>query len=104
MVESKGLKQQRRYSTSSIGGQIGVNSDKSENGASSYVSETESIRSILVRTGVFRGETNETSGTSDTQSLAHKDMIVDKSLMKPNYVSDNVFEAVKLVYQIENFS
>lgn len=103
MVESKGLKQQRRYSTSSLGGQLGV-SDKSENGGSSYVSETESIRSILVRTGVFRGETNETSGTSDTQSLAHKDMIVDKSLMKPNYVSDNVFEAVKLVYQIENFS
>jgi hypothetical protein len=66
----------------------------------SYVSDTESIASILVRTGVFRGDTYN---PNIDMNLAHKDMIVDLSLMKPNFIVDNVFDAVKLVYQIEKY-
>lgn len=117
---SRQKQQQRCYSStasssSSMGNYIGSNP------MSSYTSETESIRSILVRTGVSRSDepaknadsaannsnaaaAQEKSRDQESLSLAHKDMIVDPSLMKPNYVSDNVFEAVKLVYKIENFS
>ena len=90
-------KQQRRYSTSSSLGRFGGVDGKD----TSYVSETESIRSILVRTGVYQGDNFDATANG---TLAHKDMIVDKSLMRPNHVSDNVYEAVKLVYELENYS
>ena len=107
--QESAVSQQRRYSTSSSGN--GNNSSTSEHHhhymdsrdvVASHVSDAESIRSILVRTGVFRGPADSTPAADS--SLAHKDMLIDQSLMKPSYISDNVFEAVKLVYELENFS
>lgn len=66
--------------------------------------DTESISSILVRTGVFQGDINDLNNFNVDSVLAHKDMIIDPALIKPNYISDNVYEAVKLVYQLESFN
>lgn len=68
-----------------------------------FNSEAESITSILVRTGVFQGDVNDLNNHSVDMSLAHKDMIVDLGLIKPRLVKDNVLEAVKSVFQMENF-
>lgn len=123
-VESGGLKQQRRAHSTSSGGRHYMDAKDVLSSSSSFSSSSaqpgaaESIRSILVRTGVFRGAQKTSNDTSSPQqqqqqhdnsngldylSLAHKDLVVDPSLMRPNYVSDNVFEAVKLVYELEKF-
>lgn len=79
-----------------------TNSNESSS-SSPYVSETESIASILVKTGVFQGDLNDINNHSVDMALAHKDMIVDPTLIKPNFIVDNVFDAVKLIYQIEKY-
>lgn len=105
--QESAVSQQRRYSTSSSG-KTNTNDHHhhhymdTKDVVASHISDAESIRSILVRTGVFRGAADSTPAAD--ASLAHKDMLIDHSLMKPSYISDNVFEAVKLVYEIEKFS
>lgn len=70
---------------------------------SSFVSESESITSILVRTGVFQGDLNDLNDHNVDLALAHKDMIVDPSLIKPRFICENVYEAVKSVFKLEDF-
>jgi ribonucleotide monophosphatase NagD (HAD superfamily) len=67
-----------------------------------YVSSAESMSSILVQTGVYRGEKDEKS-ISANSNLAHKDIVLDDKFVKPNHVVDNVHEAVKLVFKLENY-
>jgi hypothetical protein len=68
-----------------------------------FESEAESIKSILVRTGVFQG--NELNIENDTDGLtySHKDMVFDKSLRKPHHIVNNVYDAVKLIFENENY-
>jgi len=68
-----------------------------------FSSKAESISSILVRTGVFQGDINDIHAKNSQLVLAHKDMMVDTSLIKPNYVLDDVYEAIKLIMEIENY-
>ena len=67
-----------------------------------FSSKAEAIYSILVRTGVFQGDIKEIENHNSQLVLAHKDMIVEPSLIKPSYVLDDVFEAVKLIFSQEN--
>ena len=67
-----------------------------------FSSKAETINSILVRTGVFQGGINDIDAHSSKLSLAHKDMIVMPSFIKPNFVVDDAFDAAKLVFGIEN--
>ena len=60
-----------------------------------YVSTAESISSILVQTGVYQGE-------DVSKNLAHKDTFLDQKLVKPKFIANNVYEAVKLVFKLEN--
>lgn len=64
------------------------------------LSKAESIMSILVKTGVFQGNIEK---HCLNMALAHKDMIVDSTLVKPHIVSDSCLEAVNTVFEIENF-
>lgn len=68
-----------------------------------YVSRAESINSILVQTGVYQGDGNDLD-TMISRDLAHRDTRIDEKLVKPNYVSKNVYEAVKLVFELENYN
>jgi HAD superfamily hydrolase (TIGR01456 family) len=70
---------------------------------SSYVSTAESISSILVQTGVYRGNKDDTK-ISGSSNLAHKDIVLDEMFVRPHHVVENVLEAVKLVFKIEKFS
>ncbi|CAF0844390.1 unnamed protein product [Brachionus calyciflorus] len=77
------------------------NSNQSiEESSEEFLSQAESITSILVRTGVFQGDIND---HNVNMALAHKDMILDASLIKPHIISDDCLQAVKTVFEIENF-
>ena len=76
-------------------------SNLNENG--SFVSDAESIQSILVCTGVYQGSQNEVDAHHNSLNYAHKDMVVDNALRRPSFISSDVYEAVKLVYKIEKF-
>ena len=74
--------------------------DDDENPAHS--STVESIVSVLVKTGVFQtSHMDESSPIS--QSLAHRDTLVDPVLRKPHFVCDDVYDAVKLIFELERF-
>ncbi|CAF4142078.1 unnamed protein product [Rotaria socialis] len=69
------------------------------NDAEHYYS-AENIQSILVCTGVYNQEAyDETSSINH----GHRDMIIDPELKKPKYTVEHVLDAVKLVYDIEQF-
>ncbi|CAF1078098.1 unnamed protein product [Rotaria sordida] len=69
------------------------------NDAEHYYS-AENIQSILVCTGVYNQEAyDETSSINH----GHRDMIMDPELKKPKYTVEHVLDAVKLVYEIEQF-
>ena len=70
-----------------------------------FKSEAKSLQSILVRTGVFLGDQSDLDAgcNPNLKNYAHKDMILDNSLRKPNYLCENVYEAVKLIFEKENF-
>jgi hypothetical protein len=60
----------------------------------------ENIQSILVCTGVYNQEVyDETSSINH----GHRDMIIDPELKKPKYTVEHVLDAVKLIYDIEQF-
>ena len=67
-----------------------------------FSSKADTINSILVRTGVFQGSIDDIEAHSSQLNLAHKDMIVVPSFIKPNFVVDDAFDAAKLVFGIEN--
>ena len=69
---------------------------------SKCVSTAESINSILVRTGVYQGDKIDI-GSLVSRNLAHKDTLIDPSLVKPNFITNNVYDAVKLVFKKENY-
>uniref|UniRef100_A0A0B6ZIF9 Uncharacterized protein n=2 Tax=Arion vulgaris TaxID=1028688 RepID=A0A0B6ZIF9_9EUPU len=61
--------------------------------------------SILVCTGVFKTTTNFVSFASNRMSSHnHRDFVIDPTLTTPNHVVPNVLEAVKLVFEKEEFS
>ena len=68
----------------------------------SFMSQAERISSIIVKTGVFQGDINDIAYKKES-SLAHKDMVIDPNLIKPNYIVNDSHEAVKLIFQLENF-
>ncbi|CAF4534381.1 unnamed protein product [Rotaria socialis] len=60
----------------------------------------ESLESILVCTGVFNRETyDETLG----KNHGHRDMFIDAELRKPKHTCEHVLDAVKLIFDIEQF-
>jgi hypothetical protein len=60
----------------------------------------ENIQSILVCTGVYNQEAyDETTGINH----GHRDMIIDPELKKPKYTVEHVLDAVKLVFDVEQF-
>ena len=60
----------------------------------------ESLQSILVCTGVYNRETYDE--TSD-RNHAPRDVIVDPELKLPKHTCEHVLDAVKLIFQIEQF-
>ncbi|CAF1352025.1 unnamed protein product [Rotaria sp. Silwood1] len=60
----------------------------------------ENIQSILVCTGVYNQEAYD---ESSCLNHGHRDMIIDPELKKPKYTVEHVLDAVKLVYEIEQF-
>lgn len=70
---------------------------------SSFKSEATKINSILVKTGVFQGDEKTIESQKDDLIYTHKDMLIDKSLRKPDFLVKDVHEAVKLIYERENF-
>lgn len=71
---------------------------------STFKSEAKSIKSVLVKTGVFQGCQASLENPSNEMVYFHKDMIIDDSLRKPDYLCDDVHQAVRLIYETENFS
>lgn len=69
------------------------------NDAQQYYS-AESIQSILVCTGVYNQEAYDETSSVDH---GHRDMIIDPELKKPKYTVEHVLDAVKLVYELEQF-
>ncbi len=62
-----------------------------------FRSEATSCSSILVRTGVYQGEQTSSSNYS------HKDANIESRQKIPDYICDDVYDAVKMVYEIEKF-
>lgn len=79
---------------------IGDRMDVDGEDESEFLSQAESIRSILVKTGVFQGDIDK---HCVSMALAHKDMVIDPNLIKPHIISDNCLHAVNTVFDIENF-
>jgi hypothetical protein len=74
-------------------------------GASQTVSEAHSIKSILVRTGVYQADENQPFNIDgDELKLAHKDTLVENSLVKPHFIANDVYDAVQLVFELENLN
>lgn len=62
-----------------------------------------SIKSILVRTGVYQADENQPFNMDGNElKLAHKDTLVDNSLVKPHFIANDVYDAVQLVFELEN--
>jgi hypothetical protein len=67
-----------------------------------FETQAEAISSILVKTGVFQGDL-VSPGAGNVMNLAHKDTVIDSTLTRPKHITQDVFEAVKLVFQMEKF-
>lgn len=62
----------------------------------------QSCQSILVCTGVYCSSRDYvTYGRAQASSHNHRDFVLDPYLTQPKFVTQNVFEAVKLVFQKE---
>ena len=63
----------------------------------------QSCQSILVCTGVYCSSRDYvTYGRQQISNHNHRDFVLDPLLTQPRYVTQNVHEAVKLVFQKEN--
>jgi hypothetical protein len=60
----------------------------------------ESLESILVCTGVYNRETYD---EASEKNYAHRDMITDSELKIPKHICEHVLDAVKLIFDIEQF-
>ena len=60
----------------------------------------ESIQSILVCTGVYNQEAYDETGSIDH---GHRDMMIDPELKKPKYTVEHVLDAVKVIFEIEQY-
>ncbi len=69
-----------------------------------FKSEAEFMKSVLVKTGVFQGCEKSLEDANDDLFYFHKDMIIDSNLRRPDYLCENVAEAVRLIYETEKFS
>ena len=67
------------------------------NEVESIMTEAKSISSILVRTGVYQGESNS------HLVYSHKDAKIESKQKIPDYICDDVFRAVEMVFEIEKF-
>ncbi|GFO06312.1 cat eye syndrome critical region protein 5 [Plakobranchus ocellatus] len=65
----------------------------------SGVEKAHTCESILVCTGVFKETTNIRVSTHN-----HRDFVIDPSLTTPTHLVSDVYEAVKKVFQKENYS
>ena len=70
---------------------------------SSGVEKAHGCESILVCTGVFNKNNNVVTHSAQMSSHNHRDFVIDPSLTRPSHVVPSVFEAVKLVYEKENY-
>ncbi|CAG5119805.1 unnamed protein product, partial [Candidula unifasciata] len=71
----------------------------------SGVEKAHSCESILVCTGVFNTNTGFVTVSSNKLfSHNHRDFVIDPTLTTPSHVVPNVLEAVKLVFEKEEFS
>ena len=65
----------------------------------------ERCESILVCTGVYHSAHDYVSyGKKRVSNHNHRDFVLDPLLTEPNYISPHVLDAVKLVFQKENYS
>lgn len=65
----------------------------------------ERCESILVCTGVYHSAHDYvTFGRTRTSNHNHRDFVLDPYLTEPNHIVQNIYEAVKLVFQKENYS
>ena len=60
----------------------------------------ESLESVLVCTGVYNRETYE---ELSAKHHGHRDMITDAELKKAKYICEHVLDAVKLIFNKEQF-
>ncbi|XP_059150490.1 haloacid dehalogenase-like hydrolase domain-containing 5 [Physella acuta] len=69
------------------------------------VVKASACESILVCTGVFKKSNDANSfANARISNHNHRDFVIDPSLTHPNHVVPNVLEAVKLVFEKENFA
>ena len=65
---------------------------------------SECCESILVCTGVYHSSNDYVSyGQTRVSNHNHRDFVLDPYLTEPKYISQNVLDAVKLVFQKENY-
>lgn len=65
---------------------------------------TDESISILVCTGVYTTESDLVSyGGKEISNHNHRDFVLDSKLKEPTYITQNVLEAVRLVYKLEKF-
>lgn len=65
---------------------------------------TDKSVSILVCTGVYTTDSDfVTYGGKEISNHNHRDFVLDNQLKQPTYVTQNVLEAVKLVFELEKF-
>lgn len=71
----------------------------------SGIEKASSCESILVCTGVFNTATDFVTFASNRMSTHnHRDFVIDPTLTTPGHVVPDVLEAVKLVFEKEEYS
>lgn len=78
--------------------------DLMSSGTDESIILTDKSVSILVCTGVYTTDSDFlTYGGKEISNHNHRDFVLDSELKKPTYVTQNVLEAVKLVFEKENY-
>jgi hypothetical protein len=76
---------------------------------SSFSFDADQIKSILVSTGVTQSGTDSETGrimmlqNNTDLDYAHKDLVTDSSKKVPDYIVKNAYDAVKLIFELENY-
>ena len=53
--------------------------------------------------GVYQGEVNENE-QNESLNYAHKDIIIDPALKRPQYVCQNAYEAVEMAFELQKYT
>ena len=69
----------------------------------SDVEKASGCESILVCTGVYNKNSNVVMHSDKVTNHNHRDFVIDPGLTRPNHVVPSVLEAVKLVFEKENY-